>query len=75
MGSDPFLAEVESYTIQPEREAFPSPQATETAIGLQKDFLSHILSIMEIAEFSIHKGIDTGLIFVYKYTESPRLSI
>ena len=62
MGPDPFLAEVMSYAIQPEGKALPSFQAAQTAIGLQEDFLRHILSVMEVAEFGIHISIDAGFV-------------
>jgi hypothetical protein len=74
LGPDPFSAEVVSYAIQPEGKALPSFQAAQTAIGLQEDFLRHVLSIVEVAEFSIHISIDAGFILVHKYTESSWLS-
>jgi len=56
-------------------KAVPSPQLTQVPIGLKKDFLSHILCVMEVAKLSIYVGIDAFPIFVYKHAESSRLSV
>jgi len=61
--------------MQPEGKAFPSPQTAQVAVSLEKDFLCHILSIMEIAEFIIHISIDTLLVFIYKHAKSLWFSV
>jgi hypothetical protein len=42
---------------------------------LQKDFLSHILGILEVPEFAVDIGIDAGFVFVHKYAEGFRIPV
>ena len=64
-----------SYAIQPEDKAFLFPQRAQITIGLQKDFLRYILSVLEIEESGIDVSIYTSLILIHKQAKRPWFSI
>jgi hypothetical protein len=63
------------YSIQPEDKTLPSSQGAQIPVGLQKDFLRYILSVLEVEKPGIDVGIDASLVFVHKQAEGSWLSV
>jgi len=73
--SDGIAADIISYSVDPEGKALPAFQITQTAVSFQENFLGYILSVMEVAEFSVDISVYASLVFVYKYPKGFRLSV
>ena len=47
-------------------EIVPSPQSAQFLVGFDKYFLSYILRVVEVEEFSVGKPVDALLVLVHK---------